>query len=67
MGRIMTTSREKINKIIDLMVENVNLKEVQMIVKTINIRDELNKKLDAIDDSKLDALIDDIKKIVTES
>ena len=62
----MSSSREKVDKIMQLVADNLDLKEIQAIIK-IDVKSEVSKKLAAMDDAKLDALVEGIKKIVNEA
>ncbi len=62
----MSSSREKVGKIMQLVADNLDLKGIEAVIK-IDVKSEVSKKLAAMDDAKLDALIEGIKKIVNEA
>jgi len=62
----MSTSREKINRIIDIITERFGIMEIDLFVKKVDIKKEVRRMVAEIDDSKLDALLKEIKKVVNE-
>jgi hypothetical protein len=62
----MSTSRKKVAKIVNLITEGFGLKEINVFVKKIDVKSEINKRIAEIDDSELEHLIDGIKAIVNE-
>jgi hypothetical protein len=65
-GNKMSTSREKINRIIDIITERFGIMEIDLFVKKVDIKKEVRRMVAEIDDSKLDALLKEIKKVVNE-
>ncbi len=62
----MATSREKINKILDFITDKFGLKELDLVVKKVDVKAEIGKKISELDDAKLDELVGEIKKVVNE-
>ncbi len=65
-GNKMSSSREKINKIIDIITERFGVVEIDLFVKKLDVKKEVRRMVAGIDDSKLDALLKEIKKVVND-
>lgn len=62
----MSTSRQKIDKIIYIITEEFGFKQIDLFVKKIDVKSEISKRVAGIKDSELDDLIAKIKKVVNE-
>ena len=62
----MSTSRQKVDKIIRIITEEFGFKEIDLFVKKIDLKSEISKRVEGIKDEELDELILEIKKIVNE-
>ncbi len=60
----MNSSRKKIDKIISIITERFHIEHINLLVKKIDVKEELRKKIADIDDSELDSLLTDIKKVM---
>lgn len=60
----MNSSRKKIDKIISIITERFHIEHINLLVKKIDVKEELRKKIADIDDSELDSLLMDIKKVL---
>lgn len=65
-GNQMSTSRKKVDKIINILTEEFGFKEIHLFVKKIDVKEEISKRVAEIDDLELDKLIEGIKTIVNE-
>ncbi len=62
----MDTSRQKIDKIISLITGRFGIEHINLLLRKIDVKKELMKKVAHIDDSELDGLLQDIKKVIDE-
>jgi hypothetical protein len=63
----MATSREKAERLIDIVMDQFNIKTVNMLFVGIDVRTELRKRLARVSDAQLDELLVKIRKVVDES